>query len=154
MPRILAFDASSTHVGYCLGENGQYLDSGVFSPRQEQAHQRVTAIVWWATRVIAEKAPEVVAIEEPAGDHANRRTDRLLAGVWWALYTVAILQGVTRVVRVWPLSVKRTGASKNNRAAAAAIAGKAAVGPDEADAIGVWIAAESKLGQRQIGGDA
>lgn len=149
MPKILAFDASTTNVGYCLGDSGQYLTSGVFRPpRRAESHQRITEIVFWAMRLIEERRPDVIAIEEPAGDHGNRKTDRLLAGVWWSLYTVAVLHGVRKIVRIWPSQVKATKVSKANRAYAAAVAGKHRVGPDEADAIGVWIAAESKVGQR------
>lgn len=145
MPRVLAFDPSSTHVGYCLGENGQYLTSGVYVPPRVPAHQRVTEIVFWAAGLLDRSQPAVIALEEPAGDHGNRKTDRLLAGVWWSLYTVAVLQGVRRVVRVWPSQVRATKVSKQNPAYAAAVAGKPQVSGDEADAIGVWIAAEGNL---------
>jgi hypothetical protein len=148
MPKIVAFDASSTHVGYCLGDSGAYLTSGVYCPPDGEPHQRVTEIVFWALGLIDRHRPDIVAIEEPAGDHGNRKTDRLLAGVWWSLYTVAVLQGVRRIVRIWPSQVKATRASKDNPAYAAAVAGKRRVTPDEADAIGVWIAAEGKVGQR------
>lgn len=136
--RILALDPSSTNVGFCLASGTKYLTSGNFAP-QGQPDERVSQIVGFIRGEVIAFKPDVVVMEEPAGDHGNRKIDRLLARVGGAIEAVALLEGCQRIARVFPKSVKSTKCCKDNLAYAAGIAGKV-VGPDEADAIGVWLA--------------
>ncbi len=46
---ILALDASSTNVGWCLAQGEQYIDSGVYRP-QGDASQRVREIACWVNQ--------------------------------------------------------------------------------------------------------
>jgi len=137
---ILALDPSSTHVGFCIAEDDEYILSGVYSPRGN-ADQRVRHIVVWVEDKISRYEPNTTVLEEPAANnaHKNAKTDRLLARVGGAIEAVAVLAG-SDVDRVWPSQVKATGAHKGARVYAAGIAGKRTVGLDEADAIGVWLA--------------
>jgi len=137
---ILALDQSSTHIGFCVAEDADYILSGVYIPKGD-ADARLAQIVDWAGNKITTYEPKVVVLEEPAANnaHRNAKTDRLLARVGGAIEAVALCHGVT-VGRVWPSQVKGTGCSKDGLWFAASVAGKKAVGPDEADAIGVWLA--------------
>lgn len=135
---ILALDPSSTHVGYCLAEDGDYILSGVFIPHGK-ADARVQAISRWARNFIQKYEVRLVILEEPAGSHNNARTDRLLARVGGVLEAHAYNYGA-RVTRVYPAQVKATGCHKHATAVAAALTNKAHVGEDEADAVGVWLA--------------
>jgi len=73
---ILALDVSSTHIGYCISEDADYVVSGVFVPKVK-ADERVAQIVKWALDKIRRYEPDVVVIEEPAANnsHRNARTD-------------------------------------------------------------------------------
>jgi len=137
---ILALDPSSTHIGYCIAEDDEYIASGVFAPKGK-ADARMKEIVKWAVHKFTAYEPNIIVLEEPAANnaHRNAKTDRLLARVGGALEAIAIINDVD-VGRVWPSQVKATGASKDKPRFAAGVAGKASVGPDEADAIGVWLA--------------
>lgn len=147
--KILALDPSSTHIGYCIAAGDEYVASGVFVPKG-QADGRLAQIVDWALHKITIYEPEIVVLEEPAANnaHKNPKTDRLLARVGGAIEAVALLNGV-QVERVWPSQVRASGVSKDGLWAALRITGKKKVGPDEADAIGVWQAWITKGGGRE-----
>lgn len=136
---ILALDASSTHVGYCLARGESYIESGVFVPGpHDDARLRVRKIVAFIANYLNDKAPEIVVIEEPMGSHGNLKTDRLLAWTCGAIDATAQLMRVKTIELIHPLAVKRTGFSKDHAGAAACLVNKRSVGPDEADAIGIW----------------
>ncbi len=138
--KILALDPSSTNVGWCMAEGAGYVSSGVFSPRGD-ADARIRQIATWAAEMLAEHLPDLVVLEEPAGDHGNRKTDRLLARVGGVIEGLAVTLVTADILRVWPSQVKASGCHKHALRVAAHVAGKLVVGPDEADAIGVWGAA-------------
>ena len=143
---ILALDASSTHIGYCIGEDADYVISGVFVPKG-RADERVAQIVTWALDKIRRYEPDIVVIEEPAANnsHRNTRTDRLLSRACGAIEAVVICSGC-KFGRVWPSQVKATGCSKDSPRFAAGVAHKDSVGPDEDDAVGGWLAWLTKGG--------
>ena len=133
---ILALDASSTNVGWCLAQGEQYLDSGVYHP-QGDANQRIRDIARWMEQLAFDHDPDLVAIEEPVGHHGNLKTDRLLARVVGCIEGVCTLKSIpTQLIHA--MKVKATGFSKSTAWAAALLIDKTEVGPDEADAIGVW----------------
>ena len=135
---ILALDPSSTNVGYCVADGKDYRESGVFTP-QGNVDERIVQIAGWVTRKLRVYQPNVVVLEEPAGDHRNRATDRILGGVSWVIRVASYAVGA-KIFIVYPKQVKATRACKDNTRYAAGVAGKDNVGPDEADAIGVWMA--------------
>ncbi len=143
-PIILALDPSSTNVGWCVGQGDQYIASGVFKPVGKGATQRVMAIVEWADAVIIERDPDLIALEEPMGSHANLKTDRLLARVYGNLECLGILRGI-EVKPYHPSTVKKTGFHKKSLVLTAAYIGKSDIGQDEADAVGVWTAALNEM---------
>ncbi len=143
--KILALDPSTTHVGWCVAEGGRHIASGVFIPEAKHADDRLPAIYWWLLRTVTRAQPDVIAYEEAAGDHLNRRTDRHLAKVAGLIIAAGLTVSVKRFITVYPSQVKATKASKDNVGYAAAVAGKRTMGPDEADAIGVWLHAEGSL---------
>jgi Holliday junction resolvasome RuvABC endonuclease subunit len=140
---ILALDASSVNVGWCLAQGERYVDSGVYHP-QGDANQRVREIACWAVRSINVHDPDLVAIEEPTGHHGNLKTDRLLARVMGCIEGICIIKGIP-VELIHAMKVKATGFSKDTPRVAALLIGKTDVKPDEADAIGVWQATLSLL---------
>jgi len=141
--KILALDPSSTNVGYCIADGGDFILSGVFSP-PGSADARVKAISAWARDKITRYEVTHVILEEPSGDHGNKKTDRLLARVGGVIEAHALANGA-QVARVFPMQVKATGCHKHALPVAATIAGKPYVGEDEADAIGVWLAGWAQL---------
>lgn len=140
---ILALDPSSTNVGWCLAQGNRYLNSGYFHPKGD-ADERVTAIVCWFDHMIQIHDPDLVAVEEPTGHHRNLRTDRLLARVFGCIEGVSVISGVP-LLPIHAMKVKATGFSKDTPREAALLIGKDEIGPDEADAIGVWQAALVQL---------
>jgi len=133
---ILALDASSTNVGWCLAQGNRYLSSGVFHVKGER-DERVHIIAQWTAGMLDVHDPDLVAIEEPTGSHKNLATDRLLARVCGNVEGVCTLSGVT-VEWIHAKKVKATGFCKDTRWQTAQLAGKPSIGPDEADAIGIW----------------
>lgn len=135
-PIILSLDASSTAVGWCLAQGRRYIASGCVRPRGS-IDSRLDVIVDWMRGMISEHDPDVIAIEEPTGDHGNRRTDRTLARVMGNVEGVCRAMGVHEIKLIHPMSVKATGFSKDHLLASRTLAQKQLSG-DEADAIGVW----------------
>jgi len=145
---ILALDASSTNVGWCIAQSERYIDSGTFKPRGNR-DERLVEIVRWFEEIVQRHHPDVVAIEKPTGHHRNLDTDRLLARVCGAIEGAAILLDLP-VFWAHPMTVKATGFCKNNPPAAALLVRKSRVGPDEADAIGIWQVALGRLQAQRL----
>ena len=136
---VLALDASTAAIGWCVGQGERYLNSDTYRPPGECAEARILALARWLVDIVTTYDPDLVAIEKPMGHHGNLRTDRLLARVG------GIAEGVCRtmdppvdVVYIHPIHVKQTPFHKHATLAAANYAGKDSVSGDEADAIGVW----------------
>jgi len=136
---ILSLDASSTAVGWCAAQGERYLNSGVQNFTGER-DVRIREIVYWVRGMLLNYDPDRVAIEEPTGSHQNLQTDRLLARVAGAIEGLCILSEVP-VTYVHAMKVKATRFHKDTTLMTARFVGKPIVGPDEADAIGVWQAA-------------
>ncbi len=133
---ILALDACSTSIGFCLGQGARYIDSGTYRPRGN-ADERVKAIARWFHAMVLKYNPDQVVIELPTGEHGNRHTDRLLGRVGGNIEGICHLLGIA-VAWLHAMKVKATGYSKDKPGDAALLVGKRRVGPDEADAIGLW----------------
>jgi Holliday junction resolvasome RuvABC endonuclease subunit len=140
---ILALDASSTNIGWCLAQGTRYLSSGVFHVKGKRDN-RVRIIAQWTAGMLDVHDPDLVAIEEPTGSHQNLATDRLLARVCGNVEGVCTNSGVS-VEWIHAQKVKKTGFCKNKLWQTARLVGKPSIGPDEADAIGIWQAALVKF---------
>lgn len=148
-PVIIAVDAGSRRLGLCAAYGDRYISSWQETVHGDPVGVRIASIARIFQRLITRYQPAVIALEEPMGDHCNRHTDRVLGRVCGAIEAVvALLPDKSPPVRIlWinPQSVKQTGFCKDNPLAAAYLVGKQEVGPDEADAIGIWQAALCRL---------
>lgn len=136
--RILALDASTTAVGWCAADGDQYVASGVYKPDGGKAWERIDDFGMWLCLMLQlPDGPQLVAYEEPHGNHGNRRTDRLLGAV---MGTAARVCSENRVqfVRVHNAKVRATGYHKRAIGEAQLLVGRRGMTGDEADAIGVW----------------
>lgn len=127
------------------------------------AWNRLWALYRWMWHMIYNYGPvpvdcgpvSVIAVEESAGYHGNLATERKL-GASMGIVLAAASTAEIGMIRIKPMQVKATGYSKKNAEsmrAAALFAGKESVSRDEADAIGVAMAAVKKLREREwIGG--
>lgn len=151
--RILAFDVSTRHTGWCVGNGSDYVASGCFSPKGD-LWQRLATMANWASRWFigpaAHKA-DVIAFEEPRGDHGNMNTNIVL-GYANGLVLAPWLSHGWEILPIHIAQIKRSGCHKNALLIAASIAGKP-VGEDEADAIGCWLAAWTVLREREMMSD-
>lgn len=148
-PIILAVDAGSRHLGFCAARGERCICSWQETVRGGTSGARIAHIARLFRQVLQRYRPSIVALEEPMGDHRNRRTDRVLGRVCGALEAAVALapdaDPPVRLLWINPSTVKATGFSKENPRAAARLVGKEEVSPDEADAIGVWQAALCQL---------
>lgn len=135
--RTLALDVSTRAVGWVVADDRDYLASGCFRPRSPDAYTRIEQIGAWLEQMIADWKPAQIAVEEPCGDHNNQRSDRLLGCALGVVLERARCAGA-RLLLVHPMRVKATGLHKKAVRMAAAYVGKARMGADEADAVGVW----------------
>lgn len=150
---ILACDISTATkqnpFGWALFDDNRYLDSGSFV-RPGDAIERIIAVGKWFDGMMAKtlttKGPvQYVVLERPTGDHGNRKTDRMLGGVYYLLAYLCRKYGA-EFADVTPAEVKVTGISKHNLESGIAWIRHEArdsgrkVGKDEVDAIGIALA--------------
>jgi len=151
--RILSLDASTTNVGWCvatLDTPGEYLESGVYTPHGKHAMGRLPHIACWTRRALEKWHPAVVALEESTGAHGNARTDRLLGAVMGIVLSACVhSDDEPRLLLVNAMAVKATGLDKDHTWEVACLVGKDSVGGDEADAVGVWMAAQHILREEE-----
>jgi len=152
---IMAIDAGTRHLGICVGYGGQYVTSWAGDFDGPDVSDRIAAVAEYMAQKLRRYDPDVIAIEEPMGDHGNRYVDRVLGRVCGAIEAALALtprpevegsQGEERqLLWVNPTHVKGTGFSKDALQAVRNMVGKDDIGPDEADAIGVWLVAVGEL---------
>ena len=150
--RILALDASTTACGFCHAIDGQYEDSGVYKPCGDDAWERVMDYAHWLNSWFGRNLynlPDLVLYERATGAHGNARTDRLLGGLEGV--TRWVLDGHAPLVTVTATQVRASGCHKHALAVASAIAGRDVTSPDEADAIGVYLAGWGKYQDERMG---
>jgi len=150
--RFLALDASTTAVGWAVFEDGKYCESGVFVPPSNQPWWiRVRRIGVWLDEVL-DRFYGPVAYEIATGNKHNMRTNRLLGAVEFEVRCV-VAQWLTRqFVTITASQVRATGCHKKALDVAAQIKGAALDTKhpgDEADAIGVGLAAWGKIKEAQ-----
>lgn len=150
---ILACDISTATkqnpFGWALFDGNRYLDSGSFI-RPGDAIERIIAIGRWFDGVMAKmltaRGPiRYVVLERPTGEHGNRKTDRILGGVYYLLAYLCHKYGA-EFADVTPAEVIAIGISKHNLEAGIAwIRNESGdlerkVGKDEVDAVGIALA--------------
>ena len=156
-----AFDPSSVAVGYALAQGDQLIDSGTHKPPNDRkiekdlrAQKRLASIFRFADNFFSKHDVDVVVLEIPAGDHGNRRTDRLVARAGAMIEAAAFKWGIDpeNIMRIYPTQIKSMGIHKNALRAAKAevvrgynLRGEEApmhyeidMDGDQADAIGAW----------------
>jgi len=150
---ILSCDISTATkqnpFGWALFNGNVYLESSSFV-KPGDALERIIAIGRWFDGFIAKTITKrgivkYCIIERPTGDHGNRKTDRMLGGVYYLLAYLCQKYGI-EFVDVTPAEVKVTGISKHNLESGIAWIRHEArdsgrkVGKDEVDAIGIALA--------------
>lgn len=158
--RILALDASTTAVGWCVADGTEYVCSGVFVPdKNGDWYERVYAIECWVgNTLLGDQDIELVVQEWPTGNKKNMRTNVLLGTPMYAARrAVKETSGVREWMSVTASQVRGSGYHKKAIWAAEALirdatkgkrglASKGKYREDEADAIGVWRAWVKKRG--------
>jgi len=152
MTGILALDISTTNIGWCIAEDGEYVNSGCFSPSGDLWERLVESAWVWHQRTLSwQWLVDVVAFEEPRGQHHNMDTNIKL-GYANGIVLAPFLARGARPMPVHLQKIKNTGACKGDvgQRIAADLVGKESVGPDEADAIGCWLVAWAMVRQEQL----
>ena len=146
MTTMLAIDASTKAVGWAVFEDGEYLKSDVFKPEGKDAWERIDKYAeWFAYWFLPPAYPiTTVAYELATGNRGNMRTNRLLGALEYITRSDTTSIGVN-LVTVTASQVRASGCHKHALAVASAIAGKEITSGDEADAIGVGLAALAKM---------
>ena len=149
---ILALDASTTAVGWCLGwTDGAYDSSGVYLPPGKAWYERVSNFSGWLWQRLEEEDIEVVAFEKATGSHGNMHTNRLLGSVEYVI-RYSCREFDLPCIDVTASQVKATGCSKVALQVAQAIKGgplDAKHAGDEADSLGVLLAGVKVLREKQ-----
>ena len=107
--RILALDASTSNVGWCVAEDDAYRASGQYKP-QGRGFDAVLDYDFWLDRTIRTYCADSVFYERPSGAHGNNWTNTLLGALWYVTWCRTLLS--ERLVVVSPAEVKATGYSK------------------------------------------
>lgn len=148
MSTLLAIDASTVSIGWAVFVGGEYRESGVFNPQGDDAWNRIEQYEEWLSRWwrgFCLLLPDIIAYELATGRHGNARTDRLLGGLEYATRRNWFNYG--RLIIVTASQVRASGCHKKALHYASAITGKEITSGDEADAIGVALAALAKMGE-------
>lgn len=151
--RILALDLSTRNVGWCMAYRANYVGSGRIVLSGADALQRIAAARYGILALLAQWHPGLMAVEEPissrSGQRRNYQTDRLLSMLTGVAYGLALAdRDCHEFLLVNPRSVIASKCHKRALKHTAVVVGKEHVSGDEADAIGVWLAAWEKAGAR------
>ena len=140
---ILAIDASTTAVGWALFTDDEYQESGVYKLHTDRD-------AWWRIfeyeQFLGRKIfmVDIVAYELATGNRGNMRTNRLMGGLEYVTRNCTRIDGID-LITVTASQVRASGCHKKALTVASAIAGKKIKSGDEADAIGVALAALGKI---------
>lgn len=144
---ILGLDASTTAVGWCLLQDGEYANSGVFKPQGDDWKERVAQIDYFLSNLMLEHCYNQVHVgyEVASGAHGNMHTNRLLGAVHWACWSATEWDWATwHEINVQQVKQAAANKTEDGMMGARAISGKEDIGEDEADAIGVALACWGK----------
>ena len=162
---ILAIDASTTSVGWALffedsEGDGEFASSGTFLPIGDKAEDRIADYGLWLLDLLETNAKiHVVAYEIASGAHGNMRTNRLLGGVEYLTRWVVRDCKNVEFVPVRTAQGRAAGAHKKNLGFAGLVRGKPFKWKskaekkrcgDEADAIGIGLAAQRLLRRKEL----
>ena len=148
---LLALDASTTACGWCLMEDGEWQESGVWGPNPRLPWwARVSQYSDWLWRQIVppygNPEPDIVVMELATGNTGNMATNRKLGSVEYV--TRLACHNYVNLVTVTASQVIASGCHKHALYVASAIASREVVSGDEADAIGVGLAGWRKIHER------
>ena len=149
---ILALDASTTAIGWALFKDDKLDNSGVYVPPPKlDWWERVARFGGWLNASL-DRNPNIstIAYELATGRHGNVHTDRLLGAVEYEARRIAYRHVF---ITVTASQVRATECHKENLANAVGVKGGAPLDKkhprDEADAIGVGLAAWGKIKKEQ-----
>jgi hypothetical protein len=152
---ILAIDPSTTKVGTCWANEFSYLGSrttelgiqDLWRDRNPEMNEAWGRIEQYAVRIeesVNNIKPQYIAFEVPISLGKGSRRLRLLSAIEALTRHYAYKHNVT-FIEIHPVQVRATGIHKRACGEAEALLDKSDIGPDEADAIGIWIAALKKI---------
>jgi len=152
--RVLALDASTTHVGFVVASD-KY-EVGWQIAYKGDLDQRMLAIGKEVQQVLFDFLPHWVAIENPVfikrgrGGTGGVPTFYKLSKIIGMVQYLCLINGV-KVLEVHPWSVKlalagaRRASKKRMREAACSFLGLSEIGEHHADAVGVWLSWKKKV---------
>ena len=145
--KILAIDASTSNVGWCIADSDGYVLSGQWRP-MVASFAAVLLYREWAISMVGATAPDVVFYERPSGVHGNMWTNALLGALWYETWCCSN----NNLVVVSPAEIKKTGVCKGayqNPYKSFNVSGLSKAAKkridDELDAIGCWLAGLEKM---------
>lgn len=149
--RILALDASTTSVGWCVAEDDEYIDSGVFRPGGDSWWIRLASFQYWLHGQFAPTGFGITSLfyEIATGNKGNMHTNRLLGAAEYIVREIAEFVECP-LTTVTASQVRASGCHKDALSVASSIAGRPVESGDEADAIGCWLAGLAKLKQESL----
>ncbi len=147
--KVLAFDPSTTKIGWCVGLGNTYLDSGMLNFTklakweglvEGDAWVRLGIVPGWASLLFLVHEPDVCAIEYPRPFKRNPETDRKMGGSVAVLHVAAWQTNRPRIIHIQPDDVRRTLYHKKAQKRTARAFGIPIedMTADRADAIGCW----------------
>ena len=146
---LLALDASTTACGWCLMEDGEWQESGVWKPPPK--------LPWWQ-RVQCYEASlgawiwrldiDTVVYELATGNKGNMHTNRLLGAVEYVTRRACLINPT--LITVTASQVIASGCHKHALYVASAIAGREVTSGDEADSIGCGLAGWKKIREERL----
>jgi len=149
---MLALDASTTAVGWCLGwTDGDYSSSGVWCPPGKDWVDRVANVEAWLWDQFESVDFEFLAFEVATGNRRNMATNRKLGAVEYVIRHACTVFNAP-CIDVVASQVRATGCHKRALRVARGIKGEALderCAGDEADAMGVFLAALKKMREEQ-----
>jgi hypothetical protein len=153
--KVLAFDPSTSKIGWCVGLGNTYLTSGTinltklakWAGLEGDAWVRLGILPGWASLLFLVHEPDVCAIEYPRPFRRNPETDRKMGGSVAALHVAAWQTNTPRILHIQPDDVRRTLYHKKAQRHTAKAFGIPLdeMTPDRADAIGCWWHAKGVL---------
>jgi hypothetical protein len=159
--KILALDASTSYIGWCVAENDNYVDSGLWIPeKQQDVWDKIWNIGEMISVAILQGPYDFVFYERPTGNNKNMDTNLKLGALMYeVIHRSRMLD--CGFIEVTATQVRASGVHKNkleneykkftpvykkdgtiNKAAMERMG-------HEADAIGVWLAGLKRMEKKE-----
>lgn len=150
--KILGLDPGSHATGFCVLQDGKWLEGGTIESSAESLHDRILVIAMGVRRLWLEHVPDHTGLEAPyVGKYAGAVIP--LAQVRGAIVYAIMHEGAGAIMTIDPMEAKRTVGSSHKRGdkAATARAVQALLGlaetppPDVADAAAIALTVLQRL---------